>query len=80
MGMLGSLIDVSTISLAGRSMACAAISLPSAADYVSWIGLLTQAGTVSVMSRPANVIWLWNEGGSAVGGSVVSYVFHSIIR
>lgn len=80
MALLGTYIEVATLSMAARSMGCVAHSLNTTPDWVSWMGNLTLAGTVSNVSTFAARIQLWNEGGSAVGGQVIAAMFHSIIR
>ena len=80
MALLGTYIEVATLSMAARSIGCVAHSLNTAPDWVAWIGALTLAGTVSNVSNFTAHIRMWNEGGSAVGGQAIAFMFHSTIR
>jgi len=80
MTLLGTYIETATISMAARGFGCVAHSLNTAPDWVSWMGNLTLGGIVSNVTMRATFIYLFNTGGTAVGGQAIAAYFHSTIR
>jgi len=78
--LLGTYIDVSTVSLAGYSMVCVAHSLPTVPDYAVYQGTYTMGAAVGLVSRGAAMVIWFNSGGTSVPGEQLLLFAHSIIR
>ena len=80
MALLGTYIDVATVSLAAVSLVCVAHSLPTRPDYAGYQALVTHGAAVSLLSRGNTAVVWYNSGGSAVPGEHFLIFAHSIVR
>lgn len=80
MALLGTYIDVATVSLAGNSLVCVAHSLPTRPDYAVYQSLLTHGTIVSLVSRGDTAAVWYNPGGSSVPGEQILVFAHSLVR
>ena len=80
MALLGTYIDVATVSLGAYALVSVGHSLPTRPDWAGYTGLYTIGNVTSLITRGnTGVVW-FNSGGSAVPGEQMLLFAHSIIR
>lgn len=80
MALLGTYIDVATVSLSGYSMVCVSHSLPTVPDYATYQGTMTIGAAVGLVSRGTTAVVWFNSGGTSTPGEQVLVFAHSIVR
>lgn len=80
MALLGTYLDVATVSLGGASTVCVAHSLPSRPDFAAYQSTSTFGGAVALLSRGNTAVVWYNSGGSSTPGEQLLMFVHSLIR
>ena len=84
MPLLGTLIDVTTLTIPGRSFTSFGHSIGSQAsaqpDVAFFQATITNGAAVGLFTRASTAIVWYNSGGTAVQGESVAIYAHSVIR
>lgn len=80
MALLGTYLDVATVSLAGYSMVCVSHSLPTRPDYAVYQATFTIGSAVGLVTRGDTAVVWFNSGGTSVPGEQFLVFAHSIVR
>lgn len=84
MPLLGTLIDVTNLTIPGRSFTSFSHSIASRAsaqpDLAIFQATITNGAAVGLFTRASTALVWYNTGGSAVEGESVAIYAHSVIR